>query len=107
MSLGEKIYTALLLCFCILCLLGSITVYALFHRNQEMSFSLILMLSVYLVLGTTMLLTTILNLRAAELKMIPSVIQIVLLCLTLYFIPLATWGIYLLRQRVRKETELL
>ncbi len=52
----------------------------------------------------TLVATSAINLRRKSLEVIPTVIQCVALCLTIYFIPVAVMGFRLLRKRMKSDS---
>jgi hypothetical protein len=104
MTTAEKVYTALVIVCGVLILLPL----AVFHfmiipksDNPQVFYFVLAVLWIYLLTITT---TTTINLCYRSLVIIPTIVQCVILCLAIYFIPIGIWGGYLLYHRTRRTT---
>ena len=105
MKTQEKIYTALVLCLVGICIIVIATFQLLMIPKLDSPdsvrvFHFITVLFVLLAIAFGA--TSSINLKRHKLEMVPTVIQIVSLIMFGYGIPLAIWGIILLRKRQKE-----
>lgn len=102
MTTAEKIYTALV----IVCGMLMLAPLAVFHfillpksSDPQMFYFILSVLWAYLL---TIAITTTINLCYRSLVIIPTIVQCVVLCLAVYFLPIGIWGGYLLYHRIKR-----
>lgn len=103
LTLGEKIYTAavILAAGFLLASLASFH-FLLIPRSKEPDVFYFVAAILWInFIGITT--TVVLNLRARQLLVIPTIIQCVILCLMMYFAPFGIWGAVMLYRRVKRN----
>ena len=100
MTIGEKIYTAIVISFAGFCLCGfGVFIYLL--TRQEDAGVFIIILFVYAVFLVFFGVTAAINIVKKQLLLIPTIVQCIMLMITVWGIPVGIWGIYLLYRRYR------
>ncbi len=103
MTTIEKIYSAVVLLCAGFFLVPILAFHFLIIPGSEDPGILYFVVSIMWMFVLALAATAAANLRYGSLLMIPTVLQCVVLCLALYFIPIAIWGGVLLYFRVRRE----
>jgi len=100
MNTKEKVYTGLVIAMGFFLLFGFLTLLTMIYPKTESKDVFRMILATELLLAIVYFVTAFLNIKAGMLSTINTTVQIACLFLSGYGIPIAIWGIVLLRKRI-------
>lgn len=105
MSTKEKIYSGIVIAWGLFFVMGALTIFTTIYPDSSTKGVLQMVIATELLMAAVFLCTAVLNLRANALSPTNTTVQIAFLFLSIYGIPFAIWGIFLLRARFRQDEQ--
>lgn len=102
MNTKEKLYCGLVIAMGFILLFGFLTILTVVYPRTDSKGVFQMVLATELLMALVYFVTAFLNIRAGSLTTINTTVQIACLFPSGYGIPLAIWGIVLLRKRIRR-----
>ena len=102
MNTKEQIYNGIVIAMGLFYVLGALTLLGLIVPQSETQGILITIAGVEIFMAALLLTTAFMNIKAGTFRPINTTVQIAFLFISIYGIPLAIWGIFLLRARLRQ-----
>lgn len=97
MNTKEKIYSAVVIALGLFYILGAISLLGLAFTGTDTKAVFIAVSGINTLIATILITTALLNLKAKQITPINTTIQIAFLFVSIYGIPIAIWGIFVLR----------
>ena len=105
LTLGEQIFTAIVILVAGFVLLGAVLFYFVLVPGSDDPGIFYFIICLYTLMFGTLAVTTYMNLRQHRLLVIPTFLQSLVLCLTVWLLPAGLAGFYLLYQSEKRHSK--